>query len=266
MDIANNYLNHNKDSWNKRTLSHVNSDFYDNKTFISGRNSLNTIELPFLKSIEGKQVIHLQCHFGQDSISLARMGAKVTAIDLSDEAISQAKELASKCGVDVNFICADVFETLNHVKQKFDIVFASYGTIGWLPDINKWAKVVSSLLVKGGKLVFAEFHPVVWMYNDELTQISFNYFKDEAIIETNTPTYTDQSTPIKQTNVTWNHSLSSVVNALIKQGMSIKTLNEYDYSPYNCLSNMEEFEAGKFRVKQFKNFVPLVYLIHAEKL
>lgn len=265
MDAAKNYLSHNKDSWNKRTIAHVDSEFYDNKSFIAGRNSLNPIELPFLQEIKGKDVIHLQCHFGQDSISLARMGAHVTAIDLSNEAISEANTLADKCGVDVDFICADVFDTLNHVDKKFDVVFASYGTIGWLPDINKWAQIVSSLLKKGGKLVFAEFHPVVWMYNDELTEVAYNYFKDEAIVETNTATYTDQETPIAQTNVTWNHSLSSVVNALIQQGMTIQTLNEYDYSPYNCLSNMEEFENGKFRVKQFKNYVPLVYLIHAEK-
>lgn len=261
----NDYLRHNKDSWNKRTLAHVDSEFYDNESFVAGRNSLNPIELPFLKDIAGKRVMHLQCHFGQDSISLARMGAEVTAIDLSDEAIKQGRILAEKCGVSVRFICADVFDTLSHVDEPFDVVFASYGTIGWLPDIQKWAQIVSKLLRPGGELVFAEFHPMVWMYNDDLSEVTYNYFKDEAIIETNTATYTDSERPIAQTNVTWNHSLSSVVNALIQEGLTIGTLNEYDYSPYNCLAHMVEFEPGKFRVKHFKNYMPLVYLIHATK-
>jgi 2-polyprenyl-3-methyl-5-hydroxy-6-metoxy-1,4-benzoquinol methylase len=164
MDATNNYLTHNKDSWNKRTLAHVDSEFYDNESFIQGRNSLNEIELPFLQDIKGKRVVHLQCHFGQDTISLARMGAEVTGIDLSNEAIDQARKLAEQCKVNAEFICCDVFDTLQHVAEKFDVVFASYGTIGWLPDINKWAHIVSSLLKPGGKLVFAEFHPVVWMY------------------------------------------------------------------------------------------------------
>lgn len=266
MEAAKNYLTHNKDSWNKRTVAHVDSEFYDTPSFIKGRSSLNAIELPYLQNIHGKEVIHLQCHFGQDTISLARMGANVTGVDLSDQAISEAHSLADKCGVKAQFICCDVFDTLQYVNQKFDVVFASYGTIGWLPDIQKWANIVGELLKPGGSLVFAEFHPVVWMYNDELTQVTYNYFKDEAIIESNTATYTDSDTPIKQTNVTWNHSLGSVVNALIKAGLEIKELNEYDYSPYNCLSNMEEFQPGKFRVVQFKNYVPLVYLISANKI
>ena len=138
------YIKINKDSWNKRLKWHVESDFYKMESFLAGSTSLNKIELDLLGNIEGKSVLHLQCHFGQDSISLARLGAEVTAIDLSDQSIAFAKDLAKKTNTNVDFICCDIYEIEKHLNKKFDIVFTSYGVIGWLPDMDKWAKIISS--------------------------------------------------------------------------------------------------------------------------
>ncbi|MBA4154395.1 bifunctional 2-polyprenyl-6-hydroxyphenol methylase/3-demethylubiquinol 3-O-methyltransferase UbiG [Flavobacterium sp.] len=259
------YININKETWNKKTAVHVASDFYNNEAFLNGKSSLNSFEIDLLGDVSHKKILHLQCHFGQDTLSLARLGAKVTGIDFSDQAIEKAKEYSKQLDLDASFICCDVYDTPNHLDEKFDIVFTSYGTIGWLPDMDKWAAIVSHFLKPSGTFVFVEFHPFIWMFDNDFKEVFYNYFKSEPIIEEEMGTYADKKASLIQKTVSWNHSLSEVVNALIQNGLSIHSLNEYDYSPYNCLNGMEEFETGKFRIKIFENKVPLIYSIKASK-
>lgn len=155
------YIEINRKSWNNKTDVHFESEFYDNNSFIKGKLSLNPIELNLLGDVKGKSVLHLQCHFGQDTISLDRLGAFATGVDLSDKAIFKAKELASLTGSDANFICCDIYELPKYLDKKFDMVFTSYGTIGWLPNLNKWANIVSGFLKLNGKFILVEFHPVL---------------------------------------------------------------------------------------------------------
>ena len=265
MTVNSDYINKNKDSWNSKTEHHVKSEFYDMDSFLKGKNSLNEIELKLLGNVKGKTILHLQCHFGQDSISLARMGATVIGIDLSDKAIEQATAIAKETNAAATFICCNIYDLPDHLDQQFDIVFTSYGTIGWLPDLDRWAAIVSRYLKPGGKFVFAEFHPVVWMFDNDFDKVEYHYAMNEPIIETLSGTYADKSAPITTETITWNHSISEVVNNLIKHGLQINSLNEYDYSPYNCFSKTEEFEPGKFRIKHFENKIPMVYSIEATK-
>lgn len=260
-----NYLEINKNSWNKRAEIHVDSEFYDVKGFLEGKTSLNSIELELLDNIRGKSILHLQCHFGQDTISLSRMGASATGMDLSDKAIDNARLLAEKAGTDTTFICCDVYDLPNHLGQQFDIVFTSYGTIGWLPDLDKWAKIVSGFLKPGGQFVFAEFHPVVWMFDNHFTKVAYNYFKDDAIIETENGTYADREADLRAEYVSWNHGLGEVLTSLLSNGLHIDAFREYDYSPYNCFSETEEFEPGKFRIRHLGNKIPMVYALSATK-
>jgi 2-polyprenyl-3-methyl-5-hydroxy-6-metoxy-1,4-benzoquinol methylase len=127
------------------------------QSFLEGKSTLNEIELQLLGDISGKKILHLQCHFGQDTMSLSRMGAKATGIDLSNKAIERAKEIALRLNLDTDFICCDLYDAPNHLNEKFDIVFTSYGTIGWLPDLDKWAKVVSHFLKPNGKFIIPIF-------------------------------------------------------------------------------------------------------------
>jgi 2-polyprenyl-3-methyl-5-hydroxy-6-metoxy-1,4-benzoquinol methylase len=263
MSAEKNYASINKHLWNTKTQHHIKSDFYAVEAFLKGSASLNSIELNLLGNIKGKSILHLQCHFGQDSISLARMGAEVTGIDFSEEATVQARKMAQQTQTNVEFICCDFYELPKHLSKKFDVVFTSYGTIGWLPDINMWATIITTFLKPQGKLVFVEFHPVVWMFDNDFKTISYNYFKAEAIVETETGTYADRNASIELESVTWNHSLSEVMNSLLQNGLRIDSFNEYDYSPYNCFNNTEEFEPKKFRIKHLKNNVPMVYAIQA---
>ena len=265
MKKEHNYIAINKESWNKRTGAHLESDFYDVKGFLSGNTSLNEIELDLLGDIKGKSILHLQCHFGQDTISLGRMGAKVTGVDLSNKAIESAKELAGKANIEAEFICCDIYDLPKHLDKEFDIVFTSYGTIGWLPDMDKWAKIVSKYLKPNGKFVFAEFHPVVWMFDDDFSKVMYTYNKSEAIIETESGTYADKDADFETKYVTWNHGIGEVINSLIENGLVLNSLKEYDYSPYDCFNKTIELAPKKFRIAHLQNKIPMVYSLVATK-
>ena len=265
MNSEQNYIEINRQSWNTKTEVHLQSEFYDLEGFVNGKTSLNEIELNLLGNINGKTILHLQCHFGQDTISLSRLGATVTGVDLSDKAIESAKQIAAKTGSNTTFICCDIYDLPNHLDQQFDVVFTSYGTIGWLPDLDKWAKIVSRFLKPNGQFVFVEFHPVVWMFDDNFDKIGYRYFNSGAIIETESGTYADKNAPITQEYVMWNHGLSEVINSLLNNGLQLQQLNEYDYSPYNCFNKTIEFEPKKYRIEHLENKIPMVYAVVAKK-
>lgn len=253
------YIEINKKLWNEKVAHHVLSDFYDMPAFLSGKTSLKSIELDMLGNIQGKKVLHLQCHFGQDSLSLARMGASVTGVDFSEAAIEKAIELAKHTAADARFICSDIFHLPDVLEEQFDLVFTSYGTIGWLPDIDKWAGVVARFLKPGGRFIMVDFHPVLWMFDNEFSRIQYSYFNKEAIIETLNGTYADREAPLHHTEIGWNHSFTEILTALLEKGLSLKQFGEYDYSPYNCFSNMVEYEAGKFRISHLEDKIPMLY-------
>jgi SAM-dependent methyltransferase len=265
MNTENNYIEINKKSWNNKVETHLKSSFYDLEGFVNGNSSLNDIELNLLGDIQGKRILHLQCHFGQDTISLERLGAVVTGVDLSDKAIESAREIAKNTNSEAQFICCDLYDLPNHLHEKFDIIFTSYGTIGWLPDLEKWAKIIAEYLKPNGEFVFVEFHPVVWMFDDNFENIAYRYFNSGAILETETGTYADENANISQDNIVWNHSLSEVINSLIINGLEINSMQELDYSPYNCFNNTIEFEPKKFRIKHLEDKIPMVFSIKATK-
>lgn len=265
MKAEDNYLEINRQSWDSRTETHLKSEFYDLDSFLKGKNSLNDIELNLLGEVKGKTILHLQCHFGQDTVSLDRLGATVTGIDLADRAIESAKQIAKDTGSTAKFICCDIYDLPNHLTEKFDSVFTSYGTIGWLPDLDKWAKIISGFLKPNGKFVFVEFHPVVWMFDDNFDKIKYSYFNSGAIVETSEGTYANRDADLTVTDVSWNHSISDVLNSLLKNGLEIQSFDEYDYSPYNCFNRTVEFEPKKFRIQHLDSKIPMVYSITAIK-
>jgi 2-polyprenyl-3-methyl-5-hydroxy-6-metoxy-1,4-benzoquinol methylase len=263
--MMDNYIEINKNSWNSRVDTHVSSEFYDMENFLNGKNSLKSIELDLLGDLKGKKVLHLQCHFGQDSISMARMGATVVGVDLSDKAIDKATEIAGAMNVNAKFLQCDIYDLKNHLDEQFDIVFTSYGTIGWLPDMNRWAEIVSHFLKPGGKFVFVEFHPVVWMFDDAFEKVSYNYFNAETIIENETGTYADRTAEIEQTYMMWNHDLGEVLTALMGNGLTLNQFKEFNYSPYNCFSGTEKIDEDQYIIKHLGQRIPMVYALTAEK-
>lgn len=259
-----NYIDINRQAWNARTEHHINSDFYDLTSFKQGRSSLNQIEMEFLSDIAGKSVLHLQCHFGQDSISLARLGAQVTGVDFSEQAIEAANTLAAELDVNAKFVCSDVYDLPGLVDEQFDFVFTSYGTIGWLPDMGRWASLINHFLKPGSDLVFVEFHPVVWMFDNDFNNIAYSYFNTQAIEEVAEGSYASKDSGIVET-ITWNHSLDEVFDALLANGLAIESFREYDYSPYNCFKHSVELATGKYRIKNLAGIIPMVYSLVAKK-
>jgi 2-polyprenyl-3-methyl-5-hydroxy-6-metoxy-1,4-benzoquinol methylase len=259
------YIKINRELWNKKTPVHVASKFYDVEGFIAGKTSLNPAELEALGDVKGKSLLHLQCHFGQDTLSWARLGADVTGVDLSDKAIEEAKKLNDKLGLNAEFICSNVYDLKEHLDKKFDIVFTSYGTIGWLPDLNKWAEIITYFLKPGGTFFIAEFHPVLWMFNEEFTGFQYSYFNDEAIVETVKNTYTDGSTEINLLSYGWNHPLSDIFTPLLNYGFNITEFREFRYSYYNCFNHAIRNKEGWWEIEGMEGKIPLMYSIKAIK-
>ena len=278
MEDHQSYFEANKINWNQRVVVHKDSSFYDLAGFISGKNMLTPIELGELGDVKEKSLLHLQCHFGLDTMSWSRLGAKCVGVDLSDEAIKLAREINAELNLDAKFVCCNVYDLhpQNKVASKvspfggdleetFDIVFTSYGTIGWLPDLTKWAEIISYYLKPGGIFYIADFHPVLWMFDEEFKEIKYSYENREVIVTETHGTYTDRNAPINGKEYGWNHSISELLNALISVGLKIQTFNEYMYSPYPCFNNVVKGDDGNFRIKGMENKIPMVYSLKAMK-
>lgn len=245
---------------------HPTTELYDIEAFKKHQNSLTVIEQEELSDVRGKSMLHLQCHFGQDTLSWAVKGAKMTAIDLSDKAIDYAQNLSDELNIPARFVCCNVYDTRKHIQEKFDIVFTSYGTIGWLPDLDLWAKVVADSLKPGGTFYIVEFHPLIWTLSQEdWKSIGYSYFNDEVIEEINEGTYADRNAPIRHTEYSWNHPTSELLNALIKQGIQIEHFNEFPFSTYNVFPNMEKIGEGKYVFKHLKGMVPYLFSIKGRR-
>jgi 2-polyprenyl-3-methyl-5-hydroxy-6-metoxy-1,4-benzoquinol methylase len=259
------YIEINKNSWNEKTEVHYKSEFYNVEAFLKGKDTLNNVEIALLGDIEGKKILHLQCHFGLDTISLARRGAQVTGVDFSEKAIDKARELNERLGTHAAFIQCDVYSLHYVLKEEFDIVFTSYGVLGWLPDMTQWARVVQHFLKPGGSLVLVEFHPVVWMFSYDFSRVEYNYMDAAPIIEELEGTYTDKEADIKTKTVSWNHGLATVLNSLVKAGLVLTDINEYNFSPYDCFQNTIKTEDGNYKIKGLEDKIPMLYSVRAER-
>ena len=258
------YLAHNRDHWNQRTAAHLTSAFYDVPAWLAGAESLREIELALLPAdLTGLRILHLQCHFGQDSLSLARRGATVTGVDLSDAAIAAARDLADRAGLAdrATFINCDLYALPDQLAAPaaFDLVFTTYGTIGWLPDLDRWAGVVAHFLRPGGRFVFVEFHPVAWLWNEDRTRVVYPYFGGCPIVEQTTGSYTDGSEAVGGTQVSWDHPVSRVITALLGHGLRLDHFAEYDYSPYDCFPDTERVGEGRYAFRGMAGLLPLTY-------
>ncbi|WP_103071139.1 class I SAM-dependent methyltransferase [Aquimarina sediminis] len=257
------YFETNKETWNKKVDVHAVSDFYALEDFKKGKTSLKKYELEALGDVSGRSLLHLQCHFGQDTLSWSRMGAKCTGVDLSEKGIALANELNKELEQNANFVCCNVLDTSNFVKDKFDIVYTSYGVIGWLPDLKPWGKMIAERLTRGGTFYMIEFHPIVWMFDyiEEKPEMRYGYHQKEVIYEEYEGTYADPNSNMISKEFGWNHGLGEVVSSLTEAGLTIEYLKEYDESPYKIFPELIEKEGGMFVTRD--KLYPLVFAIKA---
>jgi 2-polyprenyl-3-methyl-5-hydroxy-6-metoxy-1,4-benzoquinol methylase len=251
--------------WDAKVPVHLDSSFYDMAAFRAGASSLQAIEREGMGDVAGKSLLHLQCHFGQDTLSWAREGATVTGIDLSTKAIETARSISKELNIPATFVCCNLYDLKEHLSGQFDIVFTSYGTIGWLPDLDRWAEVITHFLRPGGTFYIADFHPYLWMLDDAFKQVQYSYFNVTIIEEITEGSYADRDAPIQGRSFSWNHPLSEVVTALISHGLQIESLQEYDYTPWDCFPGLKKIGDRKWVFEHVESKVPYVYSIRAQK-
>ena len=260
-----NHFEKNRKSWNELTKINVKSDFYDVDGFKKGNTSLNAPELAAIGSVENKSLLHLQCHFGLDTLSWARLGAKVTGIDISDEAIKTAKSLSNELQIPARFIKSNIYDLKQVLNEKFDVVFTSYGAINWLDDLNAWADIIHWFLKQGGMFYIIDFHPFIFTFNENC-EIHYSYFKSSPIISDLVKSYTgEELSGAGHQHVEWSHSVSEIIQALITNGLTIEQIEEFPYQFYNCFNNMVEIEKGRWIFKKFGNKIPYMFSIKAVK-
>ena len=269
MENTKKYFDANRQMWDEKTPVHEKSAFYDVATFKHTHNSLQAIEQKEIGNVQGKSLLHLQCHFGMDTLSWAKKGAAATGVDFSQEAINLASSLSNELNIPAKFICSNVLELEGKINEQFDIVYSSYGVICWLPDLDLWAKTIAQYLKPGGFFYMVETHPFIISYDLDNYQVIYSYFNphipDEETVE---GTYADLTAPLKHTEYTWGHSISEVVNSLINNGLQINFLNEFPYHSYNCFPNMEETapNSGLWQIKNWGSKVPHLFSIKATRL
>jgi len=264
------YFKANKNLWDEYAEIHYKSDNYQVKEFLSGDTTLKPYELEELSDVTGKSLLHLQCHFGLDTLSWAREGAKVTGVDFSDVAIKIAKSLAKEINVEAKFICSNVYDLPENLKEQFDIVYTSIGVITWLPDLKRWGEIIAHFLKPGGTFYFAEIHPFTMVF-DEMDEsglnVIYNYFPDAEPLKFDTDgTYAETDAKIKQAvQYEWNHSLSEIINSLLQAGLKLEFFNEYDYTCYKAFPFVEKDPDGLWRMKNQKGSLPLLLTLMATK-
>lgn len=271
------YRKSNLDLWNNWTDIHAKSAMYDVEGFKAGKLGLHPLEREELANVSGKTLLHMQCHFGKDTLSWARLGAQVTGADFSDKAITLARSLSQELNIPATFICTDIYELPNVLSGEFDIVFTSYGAIGWLPDIYRWAQVAAHFVKPGGTFYIAEYHPFAYVFDnpekgseDQGLRLAYAYStpRDEPLRFETQGSYADPEAEYRGVEYGWNHSLGDIVTALASAGLRIEFLHEFHYSTNpNMFVNMEEREDGYSYLKdpQERASIPLMFSIKATK-
>ncbi len=257
----------NRNNWNERTPVHAASVFYDVESFKKGRITLNDIERREVGHVSGKTLLHLQCHFGLDTMSWSRLGAKATGIDFSNTAIDLARALNDEAIADTRFIRSDLYELPHILQEQFDIVFTSIGVLSWLPDLDRWASIIHRFLRPGGIFYILDKHPAMGMFKESETGKilpTYSYFHHQRFFEGSRPTYTDGNL-IASPDYEWQHSIGDIVTALAKAGLTIKYLHEFPVSAYQVFPSMTKHNDGWWRFPQYNDSYPHLFSIRAVK-
>ena len=263
------YLQANQKLWNEWTAEHENSPFYDVEGFKAGREQLKSIELEEVGDVHGKSMLHLQCHFGLDTLAWARHGATVTGVDLSDESIALAQSLSEGMQIPATFVCSDILTLPENLQGQFDIVFTSYGVLHWLRDLERWARVIHHFLKPGGFFYIVEDHPFMRVFSSdpELGVKPDNpyFFTEEPYQAETEGTYATNFQGKKRTYYMWDHSLGEVINSLIDAGLQIEYLHEFQFALRAKFPNMVRGEDGYWRFPPEFSMIPLLFSLKAGK-
>jgi SAM-dependent methyltransferase len=253
------YLSLNRRGWDERASAHARSPDYSLQRFLDDPGFISHVvrfDLPRLGDVRGARGVHLQCHIGTDTISLSRLGARMSGLDFSGRSLAQARRLASATGADVRFVEAQLYDAAEAFgAARFDLVYTGIGALCWLPDVDRWAAVVAELLAPGGRLFMREGHPMLWSLDETcpegLLVVEYPYFeRAEPIVFSGTGTYVQTDAVFAPTTTyEWNHGLAEIVTAVCSHGLRLTGLVEHDSVPWEALpGRMERLESGEFRL------------------
>lgn len=267
--MTNEYVTSNRALWNEWTAIHEKSEFYDLESFKAGGVRLRDFEIEEVGDVSGKDLLHLQCHFGVDSLSWARLGANVTGADFSEAAVTLATSLAAELDLDARFVHSDVYELPNNLDGDFDMIYTSRGVLGWLPDIDRWAEVIGHFLRPGGTFYITEMHPVAWAFDDDegVSELSLRYpyfTHPEPLAFPTQGSYADPDAHVETpVEYGWNHGLGEIVTAIASQGLRIELLHEFPFAEWS-LPFLEARDDGTWRLPASqKGELPLSYSLRA---
>ncbi len=275
------YLIANRANWDDRAIAHVGSPDYrvadfNDPAFLSDAIRFDARRLG---RIDGLRTAHLQCHIGTDTVSLARLGAHVTGVDLSPGSIEQARALAAAAGTAVDFVVSDVYNAvaaLDPVVESgragghFDLVYTSLGVLCWLPDIDRWAAVVSALLRPGGRLFLRDGHPMVHAVAeraDGLLAVEYPYFETDPLIWGGAETYVRTEHRITHTTTfQWSHGIGELITAVLRHGLDLTLFEEHDTAAYEAFQGrMDPLGNGEWRLRDRPERLPLTFTLGATK-
>ena len=260
----------NRARWDEAVAVHAASEFYGVDRFLAGESTLLDLDRESVGPVAGKTLLHLQCHFGMDTLSWAREGASVVGVDFSSAAIAQARELAERAGLAdrARFVESELYDAPNALDEQFDIVYVNIGALNWLPDIPAWARVAAGFLRPGGLFYIHEIHPFVQTLDEEQADalvVRYPYFNRGAPLRFDNPDdYASQDASFEHNETyEWSHSLGEVATSLIEAGLTIESLREHDWTVYQPLQGMTESPRNIWRVPG--DLIPLAYSIRARK-
>ncbi|MEP7018125.1 MAG: class I SAM-dependent methyltransferase [Actinomycetota bacterium] len=271
------YLDLNRASWDERAPAHAASPDYNLQAFVADPAYISHVvefDRPLLGDLSGLRGVHLQCHIGTDTVSLSRLGARMTGLDFSPAALDQARALAKRSGDDVSFVQSDVYDAVSALGgEKFDIIFTGIGALCWLPNVARWAAVVSALLRPSGRLFIREGHPMLWSLADArpdgLLVVDFPYFeREEATVFDEGGTYVETDVVFTaNTTHSWNHGLAEIVSALVAEGLQVTSLVEHDSVPWEAFpGQMTKDDRGEWRLTDRPWRLAASYTLQAVKL
>jgi len=269
------YQDVNRANWDERVPAHVASPGYHVEQFAADPSYLSEVvrfDRPRLGDVAGLRGVHLQCHIGTDTVSLARLGARMSGLDFSEPAVEQAQAFAERLGLSVDFHVADVYDAVDVLGgASYDFVYTGIGALCWLPDIQRWAETVAGLLKPGGRLFMREGHPMLWALSGEgeaQPQLKYPYFETaEPIVWDEGGTYVNTDVEFT-TTVTheWNHGLGEIITAVQRAGLTFDSLTEHDSAPWNGLPGlMTEDEAGEWRLTEDPHRLAATYTLQAHR-
>lgn len=267
----NQYLDTNRKWWDERVPGHARSPFYDLKRFKDGELSLMPLEQRELGDVKDKSLLHLQCHFGLDTLSWARLGARATGVDFSEAAVDLARSLSQELGIDADFVRSNIYGLRDILPGDFDIVFTSCGVLSWLPDLASWAETIAHFLKPGGTFYIAEIHPFAQVFYDgadaEDLQVHYRYFHEpEPYRFEDDGSYAQpQANLTEATTYQWFHSLGDVVNAVTSAGLRIIWLHEFPYACYQMFPFLVQDDVGWWRMKEPDKGLPMTFSMKATR-